>query len=432
MVNELVNRLLLWHCTSRENAEAISREGFRLGPQRWWHRAKVVFFFHSVSHFLDMITEVDRTQCEGFFCAVDLDGYALGHEYVHDMGDVFAFHVPLSKDVIITRFNIANIRNQADLRHTLSEQLQCDISQAFSSLCLDEAIPWNQLTAIASTLRALDEETYHNTRVTQRLIREEIRGIDDNECEHLFSLLVEGNERFHRRFLDLYYGTYAFPHLARALMVAGARFVHPVQIVALHDSSVAIHDRSKSRKRRDDASVAGLLAEFLPKLERKEVVFGAIEMAAMQKFPGDEADLEVIEKWLTQQGSLAEEAALHFIRFGYASSPPRRGERAVRMAVAALRGTGRDCFEVLSPLTDTDYPATHFGLMQAFGLLRERRAIPYLLPYLKDERNQIRASTVQALGRIGTVEAIDLVKQVANDKAKAVRRATQSVLERSP
>jgi hypothetical protein len=33
IANRLVNHLLLWHCTSSENAEAIEREGFRPGKK---------------------------------------------------------------------------------------------------------------------------------------------------------------------------------------------------------------------------------------------------------------------------------------------------------------------------------------------------------------------------------------------------------------
>ena len=98
------------------------------------------------------------------------------------------------------------------------------------------------------------------------------------------------------------------------------------------------------------------------------------------------------------------------------------------MAAAALRGTGRDYYDRLSSLAETDDPATHYGLMQAFGLLKEKRAIPYLSSCLKDERKEIRVHAVEALGQIGTAEAIELVKGVAKDKAKAVKRAVQGVL----
>jgi hypothetical protein len=211
-------------------------------------------------------------------------------------------------------------------------------------------------------------------------------------------------------------------------MVAGARFVHPIQILAFHDSTVGIPDPSESCLQQAEPSVVAFLAEVLPRLGRKEVVLGAIEMAAMRKFPGDAVDLEVIEEWIAQQGQLAEEAAFDFIRFGGDSFPSRRDEPAVRMAVAALRGTGKDYFERLLHMGDTDYPITHFGLIRAFGLLKEARAIPYLSACLKDERKQMRAAAVEALGRIGTAEAVERVKQAAHDPAKNVQRAVQSVV----
>lgn len=426
----LVDHSLLWHCTARKNAEAISRAGFRLGRKRRWHREKVTYFFHSAIPFLEMVTESpDQADCDGLFCAVDLDRYTFGRDYTHEMMDVFVFHVPLPKDMIVARFGVGNINRRADLKRVLSEHLQCDAGSAFSEICLDEAISWDQVTCIASTLRALDEDSYQNAGVTKRLIREEMGDVDDRECERLSSLLVESHPAFHRRFLDLYYGEYPFPHFARALMVAGARFVHPLRILAFHDPTVVIPDRPESRRYRgDDASVAALLAELLPRLGRKEVVFGAIEMAAMRKFPGGEPDLKGIEHWLAQQGALVEEIAFYFVRFGRSSLIIRRGGRAVSMAVAALRGTGRDYYERLSSLAETDDPAAHYGLMQAFGLLKEKQAIPYLSSRLKDERKEMRVHAVEALDQIGTPEAIELVRRAASDKAKAVKRAVQKIL----
>ncbi|HIE27686.1 TPA: hypothetical protein EYP66_10400 [Candidatus Poribacteria bacterium] len=369
--SRLVNHLFLWHCTLSENAEAIVSEGFRLG------RHKVVYFFQSAIPFLNMVNAVDQAKCNALFCAIDLDSYNLGCHYSHQMTDVFIFYIPLPKDVIVARFNLANVSAPAELKRVLSAQLQCDVSKTFSEICANEAIRWNQLTSIAGALRELDEKSYHDAEVTKRLIREEIEAIDEQECERIFSLFIKSNQWFQQMFLDLYYGKYAFPHFARAIMVAGARFVHPIQVLAFCDPTVVIPVGSKPRKRPDDASVAALLAEVLPKLSREELVFGIIEMMAMRKFSGNEIDLKVIENWLAQHGSDAEEVAFHFIRFGHHSAVIRRGGNAVRMAAAILKGTGKDYFERLSSLTKpalersegTDSPP-HSTLIQAFGLLR--------------------------------------------------------------
>lgn len=426
IANRLVNHLLLWHCTFSKNAEAISREGFRPRRPKWLGR-KVTWFSQSAIPFLEMVTAVDQAKFDGLFCAVNLDRYTLGRDYAHQATNVFIFNVPLPEDVIVARFSVADINSLKELKRVLSEQLQCDVGTAFAKICLDETISWNQLTGIAATLRELDSEIYHNTELTKRLICEEVGVVDDSECSRLFSLLVEGNQAFHRRFLQLYYSEYPSPHFTRALMVAGARFVHPVQSLALHDPTIVIPDYSPHRHRDDDESVAALLAEILPKISRKEAVFGAIEMAAMRKFPGDETDLRIIENWIAQHGQLAEEAAFYFIRFGGDTFPSRQWQTAVRMAVAALRGTGVDYFERLSHLTETEYPDTPL-LIRAFGLLKEERAIPYLSSCLKDRRKQIRRHAVEALGQISTPEAIELVKEVANDKAKVVQRAVQAAL----
>lgn len=84
------------------------------------------------------------------------------YDYVHQAADVFIFNIPLPKDVIVARFSVADINSIEEFRCVLSEQLQCDVGIAFSEICSDEAIPWNQLTGIAATLRILDADAYHD------------------------------------------------------------------------------------------------------------------------------------------------------------------------------------------------------------------------------------------------------------------------------
>lgn len=363
--------------------------------------------------------------CDGFLCAVSPDAYTLGVDYAHDMTNVFVFHVPLPKEVIIARISADNLRNPEDIRSAIREQLQYDVGMALSEMCLNETIPWNQVSSVAATLRTLDEGIYHKWGVTKRLLRGELGILGEQECDHLLSLLVEGNPAFYRWFLRLYYGEYPFPHFARALMVAGARFVHPVHLLSLYDPAVVVPSRTRTGSQQDDAAVVTLLSELLPRLGKREIVFGTIEMAAMRRFPGSEIDLQVIEDWITRHGETAVGTALYFVRFGGDSFPNRRSELAVRMAVAALRGTGEDHFYHLLELANTDYPVTHFGLIHAFGLMKEERAIPYLASCLNDERKQVRGSSVEALGLIGTAEAINLAKQAAHDPTKVVRQAVQ-------
>jgi len=431
MAHRFVNHTLLWHFTHRDHADSISREGFRLSrnAKRWYQRGKATWFFYSASPFLkEVVSWTDKAEGDGFLCAVRTDRYRMGTDYAPEGPDVFVFYVPLPKEAIVARFSLANVSSREDLSLVLSEQIQCDISAAFSGICLDGAIPWHQVGFIASTLRTLDENVYHRISVTGRLLREEMRRRGRQASERLLSLFTEGHPAFSRRFLDRYYGEYPFFHFGRALMVAGAGFLPPLRVLACHDPGVAVPHRSESEGHPGRAPVAALLAEALPCLERTEAVFGAIEMAAMRHFPGDEGDLERIEHWIAQQGRPGVEAASHFIRFGVDCYPSGRGGIAVRMAVAALWGTGEDPFERLSRMADTDYPSTHFNLIRAFGMMKETRAIPYLASSLRDERKQVRALAVEALGRIGNREALRLVKGAADDPANQVRRAVQSVL----
>ena len=433
IAKKLANSLLLWHCTLKENAEAISREGFRLGPgsKRWSQREKTIYFFHSVAFFLDMVTEQDdKSKFDCFFCAVDKDSCVLGKDYTHDMVNVFTFHTPIPKDAIIIRFDATNVNSRDDLKPIFEKEFNCDIGEVLSETCLDKNIPWNQVVNIASTLRALDQAAYHNRKITNRLIYEELKETDIRKQGQLFSIFLESSEKFQRLFLNLYYGEYASPNFARALMVAGAKFVCPARILSLHDPTVNAPNYSgNSENKEDEESVFKLLAEFLPKLEREKVIFGAIEMASMWKFPGDNKDLTIVENWISQQGQLAEESAFYFIHFGGDSFPQRNGNASINMAAAALRGTGQDYFEQLSKMTETDYPGTLFGLMEVFGALKETRAIPFLSLCLKDKRKQFREAAIYSLGQINTTEAIDLVNKAANDPAKSVQRAVKFVLK---
>jgi epoxyqueuosine reductase len=65
----------------------------------------------------------------------------------------------------------------------------------------------------------------------------------------------------------------------------------------------------------------------------------------------------------------------------------------------------------------------------ALGNMREKRAVPQLLPFLKDERPELRGTTVWALGKIGTDEAVKAIREARmNEKDPLVLQEMEDVL----
>jgi len=275
-------------------------------------------------------------------------------------------------------------------------------------------------------------ETERSTSTTRRLrflAVAEVPGLENTRLDRLGRLLAARESRFARRALDLYFGTYLNPHLARALMVSGAEHIHPLWVLACHDPEIdRLSLQSFGAMINNDPSLPDMLTEALPRLTRDDVIFATIEMAASRRFSGGEPERQAIERWLAGQGHSARKAIWHFARFGFDCFPARRGETALRMTAAACRGAIDDPFAELSPLAASDDPSAHFGLMELFGLLQAESAIPYLSECLRDRRKQFRQFAVRALGRIGTPDALARVRQALQDPAKQVHREAQRFL----
>jgi epoxyqueuosine reductase len=67
----------------------------------------------------------------------------------------------------------------------------------------------------------------------------------------------------------------------------------------------------------------------------------------------------------------------------------------------------------------------------ALGNIREKRAVTHLLPFLKDERPELRGTTVWALGKIGTDEAVQAIRVArVNEKDPLVLQEMEDVLNK--
>ena len=106
------------------------------------------------------------------------------------------------------------------------------------------------------------------------------------------------------------------------------------------------------------------------------------------------------------------------------------GNRERHEAVRVLRATGKDYYDRLLALTDTDYLETLAGIMHTFAGLREERAVPFIASRLKGDRKLQRAAAVQTLGKIGAPDALAAIRTVSDVKRKVVRTAVQQGLGR--
>jgi len=150
----------------------------------------------------------------------------------------------------------------------------------------------------------------------------------------------------------------------------------------------------------------------------------------MRHFPGDEYDIQAIADWVVKRAPSAVDVAFHYVQFAGDTFPARHAPHVARdLAIRILRAMGQDYLDRLFSLCNTDYPDTLFGLMHAFGVVGEPRAVPFLSSRLQDDRKQQRAAAVQALGQIGTPDALAAIRTVTADKAKVVQRAVRQALD---
>ena len=157
---------------------------------------------------------------------------------------------------------------------------------------------------------------------------------------------------------------------------------------------------------------------------------GAIEMASMRHFPGKDDELQNIGNWVAKRANEAEEVAFHYIRYAGDSYPVRHAASTARnLAVRILGEIGMDCFDRLLDLGDTDDLETLSGVVHAFAVFRDPRAVPFLASRLRDTRKGPRAEAARALGKVGTPDALAAVRSIANDKRKGVRNEVQQALQ---
>ncbi len=419
---KLLGRLALWHGTNRENADLIYKEGFRPAGKSGRHTFRQATWFYHVSPFIDKKTAPGGVR---FILGVDLDLYVRGRDYVHEMDDTVVFRVPLPSDLILAKLDFDQITDTDELCEALKRHWQFDVINEFVGCCCDSRIPWSHKYSIAEMLWSLSPSRYFNDGVPHHMLVAEVPGLSLEESARLVSSLRDKASRFLNELLRLYHRVYLTPRFARATIIAAARYMEPTCVLAAAEGSPASTPSSE-----EGAAVADFVYTVLPRLPSDDVIRGAIEMASMRHFPGDSEDIRAIGEWVAVRASKAEETAIHYIRFAGDTYPTRHSPHIARdLAVQILRATGKDYFDRLLVLSDTDYLETLTGVMHAFAGLREDRAVPFITSRLKDERKMQRAAAIRALGKIGTPDALTAIRTVANDKRKVVRQAVQQALK---
>ena len=421
IINCLLGKQTLWHVTTRENAGAIRREGFRPARKSGQHRHGQATWFYHVTTFNQGDTKGPDV---GLVLSVDLGVYDRGRDYIHEMENTVVFKAPLPPECLVAELNWPEIKDAAALATALDRHWQGEVISDLETCCFEDGIPWSRKRSISEMLWSLAPQRYLDAGVHCQMLVAEVDGLSLEDVRQHALLLREHNPRFLDAMLRLYHRTFLTPRLARAIMMASARHLLPVEVLKLAEGSPASDSLSREAK-----EIAEFARAVLPGLPSDELVRGAIEMASMRHFPGDEDDLREIGNWVAKRADAAEDIAFHFVRFAGDSYPARHAAGVARnLAVRILTMVGKDYFDRLIALVDHDDLETLAGVTHALGEFRDARAVPLLTSRLKDPRKGPRVEAVRALGKIGTPDALVAVRSIANDRRRVVRNAVQQAI----
>ena len=418
--DQILGRTLLWHGTSLEHAEAISREGFRPSPRQSQHNFRqATWFYHSTT-----FTEEVPDEGTHFIAAVDLSDYERGTDYIHEMDDTIVFLVPLPAHLIVARVDSP----RGPLTDALSGLWSCDLVGELAIWSCDASVPWRERQSVSEMLFSLSPRTYATSGVASHLLASEAE-LAWTTATKLEDGLRNAAPRFLQELLRLYHRVFLTPRLGRAAMISAVKCLSPRQILAAADDREVPGTSGPEQQ-----MVADFLSTVLPRLPASECIRGAIDMASIRRLPDSEHALDEVSDWCVRRASLEgndvlEEVAIHYLMFAGDNFPTRHKVGiALDIATRMLESTGLDYFERLNALANTDSHIVTAGLLHAFGALREERGIPFIAKLLTDNRKMVRVSAINALGKIGSSAALEALNAVANDKRKVVREAVERAM----
>ena len=85
------------------------------------------------------------------------------------------------------------------------------------------------------------------------------------------------------------------------------------------------------------------------------------------------------------------------------------------LALAMGRSGKQEFFEPLVKNINTEKEENLYTIIYALGMLRDARAVPVLIPFVKHENARLRSAAVVALGNINDPRAKEILKKALND-----------------
>ena len=417
--DRFVHPNLLWHASPGENREKILKEGLRpRGSVRWYQRKRPVWFYYSPRHYCAASETNQDDGVHGFLCCLEWKRAEQGVDFSFESPHIVTVYHRIPPTEILGDFPCQRAASPESLAEIVSEILGTEWAEEMAHRCGDQARCWEQQTSLAWTLLSLEPEIYEAAQLPHRLFSDSFQGkVDASALVEMYSRCPPG---FRTSFEDNYYAVYEAPHFGRALFVTCARVELSRTLVALLEG-----ERPTSDDPRDE-----FIAAAFRGLPGEEIGLAVLETLCARRANLPEGAREVMLRWLEDQCEESEKGAIYMVRFADYNFLAREGGPGIDAAIRILKATGRDYVGKLLELAESDYPPTHFGICNILGALRDERAIPYLSDSLSHGNKTRRTAAVVALGRIGTPEAVGLVRSMQSDRANQVKKAVESALAR--
>jgi hypothetical protein len=416
-ISTLTNHLFLWHLTPRVKADRIAVEGFLpKGEAHQSHVSRAIWFSSSGYSFVKHVQQVGKRQeYDAFLIALPID--SLDERWNGQAADEFLAFQPIPPETILCRFSSELATDREQLLRTLKNHLGDDFIDQVAQLCAREDVPWSQRTSPAALLMYLDRRRYDQNHITAIALNDALRKLSRSESISLAEKLSSIDFRFYHHFLRQYYHTYGERHVVRALLTASAKRIGIERIV-----SICCRDTDPGPNH-----VARFIADILPHIPRRDLVLGMIEIRSLRPYRAPAVVTDQLEAWILEQPESVDHAP-YLVAHALDIFHARVGKVAIAMAARILGNSGDDPFQMILTIIESPHPASRLGAVQAFGLMREIRALDYLEECLDTDWKEMRAETIRSLSRLDSDRAQALVRNAAKDRAGRVRRVAERVL----
>ncbi|HET9915020.1 MAG TPA: HEAT repeat domain-containing protein, partial [Anaerolineales bacterium] len=99
-------------------------------------------------------------------------------------------------------------------------------------------------------------------------------------------------------------------------------------------------------------------------------------------------------------------------------------------AIPGIRIYGREAVEPLIDLLTSEDPDARFGAAKALGDIGDKRAVPGLIKALNDSEGAVRFWSLDALGKLKADEAAEAIGKLLQDQRESIRDLAKEVLTR--